>query len=126
MSSADGSATDQILLRGLRIMAICGALPEEKVRAQPFDFDIDVHTDISAAGASDALDDTIDYGALTDRIVAVVAENEYTLLERLATAVAETVLGDERATAVTVEVHKVRPPVPHPLGTSGVRITRTR
>ena len=33
---------------------------------------------------------------------------------------------DARATAVTVSVRKLRPPVPHALATSGVRIVRRR
>ena len=120
------TTTDAIVLRGLRLMAICGALPEEKVRAQPFTFDIEVVADLSAAGASDGLSDTIDYGALTDGIVAEVTNNEFTLMEHLVQRVADVILADQRVQAVTVEVAKDRPPVPHPLDASGVRITRTR
>lgn len=118
--------SDLISLRGLRIMAICGALPEEKERAQPFDFDIDVEADLTAAGLSDDLDHTINYGALSDDIVAAITGEEFTLLERLAQRVVEVVFTYEMATGVTVEVRKVRPPVPHPLDTSGVTIRRTR
>lgn len=124
--TADAAGTDAILLQGLQLMAICGALPEEKVRAQPFTFDIEVFADLSAAGASDELDDTIDYGGLTDAICAEVTTNEFTLMEHLVQRVADVVLADERVQAVTVSVAKDRPPVPHPLATSGVRITRTR
>lgn len=120
------AVSDLISLRGLRIMAICGALPEEKERAQPFDFDIDVEADLTAAGSSDDLDDTINYGALSDDIVAAITGEEFTLLERLAQRVVEVVFTYEQATGVTVEVRKVRPPVPHPLDTSGVTIRRTR
>lgn len=107
-------------------MAICGALPEEKIRAQPFNFDIEVIADLSAAGASDELDDTIDYGGLTDNIVAMVTNNEFTLMEHLVQRVADVVLEFDRVLEVTVSVKKERPPVPHALDTSGVRITRTR
>ena len=48
------------------------------------------------------------------------------LLEYLAAEIAVAVLTvDDRATAVTVAVRKLRPPVPHALATSGVRIRRT-
>ena len=44
----------------------------------------------------------------------------------MAERVAEVVLAaDPRVQAVTVAVRKLRPPVPQPLATSGVRITRT-
>ena len=119
-------SADLIELRGLRIVALCGALPEERVRRQPFEFDIDVETDLSVAGASDALPDTIDYGALCDAVETVVTTHQYTLLEHLAQRVADAVLEDPKAVAVTVVVRKVRPPVPQDLGTSGVRIHRRK
>lgn len=115
-----------IQLRGLQIMALCGALPEERVRKQPFAFDVDVHADLSAACASDDLDDTINYGELTANIHEMVTTEQFTLLERMAERVAEVVLADPKAQRVDVEVRKLRPPVPEMLETSGVRISRSR
>ncbi len=117
---------DVIELRGLRIAALCGALPEERVRRQPFSFDIDVHADISMACQSDDLADTINYGALTADVQAMVEAEQFTLLERMAERVAEVVLANPQAQAVDVAVRKLRPPVPEMLETSGVRIHRSR
>ena len=122
---ADGGAVDVIELRGLRVTGICGALPEERERAQPLEVDLDVEADLAPAGWSDDLSDTIDYGALCDVVVAVVQGGEPQLLEHLAAKIAGEVLGvDGRILAVTVSVRKLRPPVPHALATSGVRIRR--
>lgn len=118
--------SDRIVLRDLQIMAICGALPEEKVRVQPFRFDIEVEADLIKAGQTDDLGDTIDYGQLTADIAAMVESTEFTLLEHMSQRVADVVLANPMALAVTVEVQKMRPPVPNLLGTSGVRITRSR
>ena len=121
------SAVDRIELRGLRLVAVVGVLPEERTRAQPLELDVDLELDTTAAGASDALGDTIDYGAVCDQLVAVVAELQPELLERLAAVAAETVLaGDERITSVELTVRKLRPPVPHDLASSGVRVRRSR
>ena len=120
------SIPDVIQLRGLRVAGICGALPEEQVRAQPFEIDVDVETDVSKAGASDRLDDTLDYGAMAAAIEALVANGRFVLLEAMATRIADAILADVRAQAVTVTVRKLRPPVPQHLDTSGVRIRRTR
>jgi len=117
---------DQIELRGLRASGICGALPEEQVRAQPLEVDLDVETDLRAAGASDDLDETVDYGALAAEVERVLTTERFVLLERLAARIAEVVLIDARVEAVTVSVRKLRPPVPQLLDTSGVRITRRR
>lgn len=108
-------------------MAICGALPEERERAQPLEVDLDVEADLAPSGASDVLGDTIDYGALCDEVARVVVGGTPQLLEHLAACIAEGVLSvDERIDAVTVSVRKLRPPVPHHLATSGVRIRRMR
>jgi dihydroneopterin aldolase len=120
--------SDVIELRGLRLVTLVGALPEEYERPQPLELDVDVEADLSVAGASDVLTDTIDYGALCDVVeLTVIDGGHVALLEALAQRVAAAVLAaDERITAVTVVVRKVRPPVPQDLATSGVRVTRQR
>ena len=79
-----GVTPDVIELRGLRVVGICGALPEERERPQPLEIDLDVEADLSAAGWSDDLGDTIDYGALCDVVVGVVDAGDPQLLEHLA------------------------------------------
>jgi len=120
------SIPDVIQLRGLRVVGICGALPEEQERAQPFEIDVDVETDVSKAGASDRLDETLDYGAMAAAVEAVVANGRFVLLEAMATRIADALLADVRAQAVIVTVRKLRPPVPQHLDTSGVCIRRTQ
>jgi len=120
------SIPDVIQLRGLRVVGICGALPEEQERAQPFEIDVDVETDVSKAGASDRLDETLDYGAMAAAVEALVANGRFVLLEAMATRIADALLADVRAQAVIVTVRKLRPPVPQHLDTSGVCIRRTQ
>lgn len=118
---------DRIELRGLRTVGICGALPEERERPQPLEVDLDVVVDLGPAGSSDALADTVDYGALCDRVVEVIGAGTPQLLEHLAAVIADAVLDlDARVSGVTVALRKLRPPVPHALATSGVRIERRR
>ncbi len=117
---------ETIQLRGLRLMCLCGALPEEQDRRQPYEFDVDVVADIEAATASDDLGDTIDYGGVLARIEAVTAHESFQLFERMAARVAEAVLEDPRIDEVTVEVRKLRPPVPQDLDSSGIRLSRSR
>lgn len=117
---------DRIQLRGLLALGICGILPEEQTRPQPLEIDLDVVADLVTPGASDRVEDTIDYSALCAMVERIVGAEKFALLEALAARLAEAVLGDERAQSVTVTVRKLRPPVPHQLESSGVRITRTR
>jgi 7,8-dihydroneopterin aldolase/epimerase/oxygenase len=117
--------TDRLELRGLRVLGVHGALPEEQVRAQPFEVDLDVEADLTAAGRSDDLSDTLDYGAIAELAAKVVSGERFKLLERLAERIAEVVLEDARALSVMVTVRKLRPPVPVDLSTAGVTITRS-
>lgn len=115
-------AVGVVELRGLRVTALVGILPEEQQRPQPIELDIDVHVDMTAAAASDDLADAVDYGAVCDAALAAVAAGHVGLLERLAHLVAEAVLAvDARIALAEVVVRKLRPPVPHELATSGVR-----
>jgi FolB domain-containing protein len=122
----DGADADRIELRRLVASGYCGVLPEEQQRPQPLEIDLDIHADLGPAGASDQVDDTVDYGAVCDLVERVVRTERFGLLERLAARLAEVVLGDPRVGSVTVAVRKLRPPVPHLLDTAGVRITRGR
>ncbi|MGE0877822.1 MAG: dihydroneopterin aldolase [Acidimicrobiia bacterium] len=118
--------SDRIEIRGLRVVGIVGVLPEERERAQPFEIDFDVVADLAAAGRSDALDDTLDYGALVDKAATVVRDEGWLLLERVAHRIAEELLADPRVESTTVTVRKLRPPVPHDVATSAVTVIRKR
>lgn len=115
-----------IQLRGLRLQCLCGALPEERHRRQPYEFDIDVVAEVDAATVSDDLADTIDYGGLLDRIEAVTIEEEFYLFERMAGRIAEVILDDQRVVRAVVEVRKLRSPVTQDMESSGVRLVRER
>ncbi len=117
---------DRIELRGLRALGICGALPEERERVQPLEVDLDVVADLSIAGRTDTLGDTVNYGVLAAEVERIVTTEHFVLLERLAERISEVVLGVHGVVEVTVAVRKLRPPVPQQLSTSGVRITRGR
>lgn len=124
-SKIDGS--DRISLRDLRVVAVVGVLPQERTNPQPLSIDVDIYTDLTSAGLSDSLDDSVDYGSVCSRIVEVVTDGAPLLLERLAHLIAEDLLGAfAMIEAVTIEVRKLRPPVPQDLATSGVAITRRR
>ena len=107
-------------------MAFCGILPEEVERRQPFEIDLDVECDLRAAGDSDDLDNTIDYGGLVAAVEALAIDNRYGLLERFASDIAKVALAYERAEATRVTVRKLRPPVPQDLASSGVTIRRAK
>jgi dihydroneopterin aldolase len=120
--------SDRIEVRGLVVRGIHGELPSERDRPQPFGIDLELDVDLSAAGASDRLEDTVDYGEVAVRAAGVVSSTRsHRLLESLAEGVARAVLDvDARIEAVTVVLRKLQPPLDLELADVGVRITRRR
>ncbi len=119
--------SDRIEVRDLRVTGTHGVLPEERDRAQPFSVDIVAWVDMKAAQQSDDLADTVDYGALVQAAADVVGGRSYRLLEALAGRLASVLLiVDPRLEAVEVTVRKLRPPLPLDVGSTGVRVRRTR
>lgn len=120
------SPLDRIEVRGLEWLLFCGVLPHEKSQRQPFSFDIDLYADLAEAGASDDLGHTVNYGAFIDRLDQVLMAEKFELLERVAQRVAEVGFEFDRVDAVTVSVHKLRPPVAAHADSTGVKIHRVR
>lgn len=115
---------DRIHITGLRILARHGVLPEERERAQPFQIDVTLFADLARAGVTDGLSDTVDYGAVTEAIVAGATSQSHQLLERLAQSIADVCLSFEQVNAVEVTVTKLRPPVPADVQSTAVTILR--
>ena len=119
--------SDRIEVRDLRVTGVHGVLPEERERAQPFSVDLVAWVDLEAAQHSDELADTVDYGALAQTAADVVAGRSYQLLEALAGRLAAALLiVDPRIEAVEVTVRKLHPPLPLDVGSTGVRVRRSR
>lgn len=119
-SEAEGS----ICINSLRVVGRHGLLPEEQSRAQPFEVDVLIGTDLERAARSDDLADTIDYGEVVAAVVEIVGGRHFDLLEALAGAIADDVLARPGVRSVTVEVRKLRPPVAADLASAGVRLRR--
>lgn len=78
---------------------------------QRFVVDLQVYLDLSAAGRSDALQDTITYSDLYRIAEAVVEGEPHSLLESVAETIAEQILDSFSAAAVRVCVGKPSPPI---------------
>jgi dihydroneopterin aldolase len=96
-------------LRQLRLFGRHGVHAHEKENGQDFLFDVDL--DVGERGASDRLEDAVDYRALALAVQEVSDARSYDLLEALAAAVADELLRRFGAEHVRVRVEKpaVRP-----------------
>ncbi len=114
-----------IEILGIRAVGRHGVLPEEQARAQPFEVDLRIEADLSAAAASDRLEDTVDYGVLAEAVARTVELESYQLLERLADRIAGICTSIGAVTSVEVSVRKLRPPIPVQVASVGVTLRRT-
>jgi dihydroneopterin aldolase len=102
-----------------------GHKPAERELGQRFTVDVELETDLSAAGASDQLADTINYPDAY-RIARHVVEGEpRDLLESVAEEIAARLLELERVQSATVRVWK-RPTLEGEFDAFGVEVVRQR
>ena len=116
--------SDVIELRELRVSAVVGVLSEERDRAQPLAFDLDIERPMEEAAMNDDLAETTNYAEVLRLTAAVARDGRFLLLETLAYRVAREILAFDPAIAsVTVAVRKLHPPVAEDVATVGVRCT---
>lgn len=98
--------TDAIEVRGLRVFAYHGVLPQEREDGQPFVVDVLLETDTRIAARTDDLSDAIDYAALVRRVAELVQSTRFDLLEALAARVADDLLTISGVSCAHVRIHK--------------------
>jgi dihydroneopterin aldolase len=116
---------DRIRLEGMVFEGRHGVSDAERSRSQPFTVDVEVETDVSRAGTSDAIADTVDYRRLHAIARDVITGDSAHLIEALAHRIAERALRLRGVSAITVRVAK-RPASMEPLHSASVEITRPR
>ena len=115
--------TDRITISDLEVSFQVGITEQERARAQRLLITLEMDHDFTAAAARDNLADTIDYAAVTDRLLHFGNGCHWELIETLAAEIATMVLEEFRPHRVTVEVKKfIIPQARH----VSVRLTRAR
>ncbi len=75
---------DIIFLGGLQIETIIGIYDWERKTKQTVILDIEMAHDIKKAAATDDIEDTLDYKAVSQQVISFVGQSEFFLVERLA------------------------------------------
>jgi dihydroneopterin aldolase len=118
---------DTIRMLDFQFFTLVGDLPHERTTPQPLEVDIEARVDLSRAGRSDRLADSIDYRLLHQRVVEGVEGDRGTaphLLEAIAERVAERVLEVDGVMSVRVRCRKPRVVLPGPVGKVEIEIER--
>jgi len=102
---------DRIVLEGMRFYGFHGVNPEERVLGQEYLVDLAVEMDLTQAGASDRLEDTISYAHIYRAVRDVMEGEPRNLLEAAAQSVADRILSDFPVDSVSIRVKKPHPPI---------------
>lgn len=103
---------DTIRIRNLKFSTYLGVFGWEQLAPRPVTVTIEIRTDLRKAGKSDNLADTIDYAALSSRIISIcgaqsAAPKHYELIERLAEDIADIAIAfDKHIDSVRITVCK--------------------
>ncbi len=83
---------DIIYISDLRIDTIIGVYDWERRTTQTLILDIEMSADIARAAATDRIEDTVNYKAVTKRLISFVQQSEYQLVETLAERITDILL----------------------------------
>ncbi|QFT87151.1 Dihydroneopterin aldolase [Bacillus sp. THAF10] len=104
-----------------------GVFPEETKLGQRFIVDLEIELDLSKAGTSDDLTQSVNYADLYNTCKKVVEGETYKLVETVAERIAAEVLGGfSIIETCTIKVIKPDPPIPGHYESVAVEITRGR
>lgn len=115
---------DKVFIEGLEIEALIGIYDWERRIRQPLLFDLEMDFDNRVPAASDAIADTLDYKAVSKRLVEFVSQSDFGLVETLAERCAELVLREFDVARVRLKLGKTG--AVRGARTVGVVIERTR
>jgi len=97
---------DLVYIRDLKIDTVIGINDWEREVLQTVSLDLEMATDVKKAADSDDIVDTIDYKAVTKRLIAFVEESEFLLVERLAERVSNILLDEFGVSWLRLRVSK--------------------
>ena len=100
----------KISIIDLEVFYRVGVPEAERVKPQRLLLTVEMDFDFSAAAKSDNIRDTIDYFAVSQRLLKFGEGRNWKLIEKLAADVADTILSEFKPQSVTVEVKKF--PIP--------------
>lgn len=118
---------DKIILKNLGFYGYHGVEKAEKTLGQKFFIDGELYLDLTKAGKSDDVGDTVNYGEIYNLIKNIVTQQNFNLLEALAEKIASTILaGYPQVNEVVITVRKPEAPVKGIFDYFAVEIRRKR
>ena len=116
---------DRLVLEGMEFFGHHGDLAAERELGSRIYVDVEIGLDLSIAGESDRLEDTLDYVRCFELVREVVEGAQHRLLEAVAERLVAALLREPQAQTVRVRVAK-QPPIPGGISRVAVVVERAR
>jgi len=97
---------DKIVIKNLEVNARIGVTESEQAQPQRLLITVELERDLAEAGRTDRKTSTTPYDVVADMIQKIVTQRRWKLVEAVAHHIAEAILVQKMALAVTVEVKK--------------------
>lgn len=120
------SSRDRIILKGIRFHGYHGISESERQVGQKYEADVELICSLAAAGSTDDIKHTVDYGKVVDLIVETGTEKSLHLIEALAESMASRILSRFAVDEVRIIVKKLSPPIEHSIPYVAVEICRSK
>ncbi len=98
---------DTIFINDLRVDTVIGVNEWERRTRQTISIDLELACDCEKAGASDSIDDTLNYKLVSKRVAAFVEESDFQLVETLAERISKLIREEFGVEWVRVRVNKM-------------------
>ena len=115
---------DKIIIHNLKILAKHGVYDSEKEVEGLFELDVEMYTDLSIAGKSDNLKDTINYDDAVLLIVRLFVEKDYNLIEAVAEKICTELFNKYLIQKIVIRIRKPHAPIMANLDTVEIEIIR--
>lgn len=115
---------DKVFIKGLELYTLIGVYDFERDAKQRIVIDLEIGTDLRAAGESDNVADTLDYGAIAERLASIAETAEYQLIEALAKEMLDTIMQEYSPASAMLTLHK--PDILKNVLTVGITLSRSR
>ena len=113
-----------IEINGLSLYTHHGVTAAEREVGQRLILDIRLEVGEADATVTDRVQDTVDYGRVCEVAALVATQRSDKTLERLCAAIADRLLKDFDALAISVKASKPEPPIPLPVEDVSVEVWR--
>ena len=97
---------DLVLIEGLEVRTVIGIYDWEREIRQTVRLDLEMAWDISQAGKTDNIEDTLDYKSVSKRLIDFVEASEFGLIESLAEHCAKIVMTEFNVPWVRLKMSK--------------------